>query len=84
MRFSNSALDSVGRRRSNRKPWELYKAEQAGGSQSVLDALFQSLFATMKVIAHELGPFIPDAAGEMSARLQRAARIDPMQALRHD
>ncbi len=57
-----------------RKPWELYKAEQAGkASPAALDALFHSLFETLKVVAHELAPFIPGAAEEMRARLARTA-----------
>ena len=57
-----------------RKPWELYKAEQAGKAGSAaLDALFHSLFETLKVVARELAPFIPGAAAAMSARLARTA-----------
>ena len=56
-----------------RKPWELYKAEQAGGSRAALDAVFHSLYATLRAVARELAPFIPGAASEMSARLARAA-----------
>jgi methionyl-tRNA synthetase len=56
-----------------RKPWELYKAEQAGGSKTALDAVFHSLYETMRVIARELSPFIPGAAAEMTERLSRTA-----------
>jgi methionyl-tRNA synthetase len=57
-----------------RKPWELYKAEQAGGSNAALDALFHSLFETLAVVARELSPFVPGAAAEISARLARKTK----------
>ena len=57
-----------------RKPWELYKAEQAGtATPAALDALFHSLFETLKVVSRELAPFIPASAAEITARLARTA-----------
>lgn len=60
------------------RPWELAQAERAGASVAAerLDAVLGLLDRTCRTIAHELSPFLPEAAGRITRALdEQDARL---------
>jgi methionyl-tRNA synthetase len=55
------------------RPWELAKAERRGDSTVTvrLDAILAVLLTACRTIAHELRPFLPDAAARIEHALQQ-------------
>jgi methionyl-tRNA synthetase len=50
------------------RPWELAKAERAGGSPAPLDAALAALVQACRALGEELRPFLPGAAQRITER----------------
>jgi methionyl-tRNA synthetase len=66
--------DQANRYISQVRPWELAR-DPAAASQ--LDAVLASLYLACRVLARELGPFLPDAAARITAQLTPEAGVLP-------